>query len=144
MRVVVELDHGGSRLWSGSGREVTASFPELDVLADIAPRAVLDGEVVAFGPDGRPDFATMQTRMHVSTDREARRRAVTSRLPRQRRGPSGRLAERRRTQPRLLIVALIVLNVLVWLSSGDPAVRLGALVLTALFGPLVHILMTKN
>ncbi len=76
--------------------------------------------------------------------REARRRAVTSRLPRQRRGPSGRLAERRRTQTRLLIVALIVLNVLVWLSSGDPAVRLGALVLTALFGPLVHILMTKN
>lgn len=76
--------------------------------------------------------------------REARRRALTSRLPRKRRGQSGTLAERRRTQTRLLVVALIVLNVLVWLSSGDWAVRIGALALTALLGPLVHIMMTKN
>ena len=76
--------------------------------------------------------------------REARRRTVASRLPARRSGQSGVLAERRRTQTRLLVVALIVLNVLVWLSSGDWAVRIGALALTLLLGPLVHILMTKN
>ncbi|MBA2952339.1 hypothetical protein GON03_20160 [Nocardioides sp. MAH-18] len=76
--------------------------------------------------------------------REARRRAVASRLPKKRRGPSGVLADRRRTQTRLLVLAFLVLNVLVWLASGDWAVRILALVLTALVGPLVHILMTKN
>ena len=76
--------------------------------------------------------------------RDARRRALASRLPAKRRGPAGVLAERRRTQTRLLIVALVVLNVLVWLSSADWAVRIGALALTLLLGPLVHILMTKN
>jgi Flp pilus assembly protein TadB len=76
--------------------------------------------------------------------REARRQAVRSRLPRKRPGQSGVLAERRRTQTRLLVVAVIVLNVLVWLSTGDWAVRIGALALSLLVGPLVHILMTKN
>lgn len=76
--------------------------------------------------------------------RDARVRAVTSRLPQQRSRPSGIIAERRRTQTRLLVAAVVVLNVLVWLASGDWAVRAFALLLSLLLAPLVQILMTKN
>jgi Flp pilus assembly protein TadB len=76
--------------------------------------------------------------------RDARKRALTSRLPRQRRGPSGVIAERRRRQTSLLIVAVVVVNVLVWLASGDWAVRFFAVLLTLLIAPVVQILMTKN
>ena len=37
---------------------------------------VLDGEIVALGEDGRPNFARLQQRMHVGNQREARRRAT--------------------------------------------------------------------
>ncbi len=37
---------------------------------------VLDGEVVAFGDDGRPSFARLQNRLHLSDPKEARRRAA--------------------------------------------------------------------
>ena len=71
-------------------------------------------------------------------------RAATGWIPRPRKHPTGIIAQRRATQTRLLVVAVIVLNVLVWLASGDWAVRAFALLLTVLVAPLVHILMTKN
>ena len=37
---------------------------------------VLDGEVVAFGEDGRPSFARLQHRLHLADPKEARRRAA--------------------------------------------------------------------
>ncbi|MBZ5736838.1 hypothetical protein [Nocardioides mangrovi] len=76
--------------------------------------------------------------------RDARVRAVTARLPRSRRGPSGVIAARHRQQTGLLIVAVVVLNVLVWLASGDWAVRAFALLLTLLIAPVVQILLTKK
>ncbi|GAA4366396.1 hypothetical protein [Nocardioides caricicola] len=76
--------------------------------------------------------------------REARKRALTRWVPKSRRGPSGVIAERHRRQTRLLIVAVVVLNVLVWLASGDWAVRAFALLLSLLLVPVVQILMTKN
>jgi hypothetical protein len=75
--------------------------------------------------------------------RDARTASLTRWLPRGRSGPSGVIAQRRRTQTRLLIVAVVALNVLVWLASGDWAVRALALMLTVLVAPLAHILMTK-
>ena len=53
-------------------RDITGSYPELAGLADALRErdAVLDGEIVAFGADGRPSFARLQRRMHV-TGRDA-------------------------------------------------------------------------
>lgn len=67
MRIIAACDHGRLRLWSGRSNDVTASFGELQALADELAdhRVVLDGEVVAFGPRGRPDFGRLQQRMHV-------------------------------------------------------------------------------
>jgi hypothetical protein len=69
---------------------------------------------------------------------------MTALRPQQRRRPTGVLAERRRKQTSLLVVAVVVLNVLVWLASGDWGVRVFALLVTLLVAPVVQILMTKN
>ena len=73
MRAVAEAGPGGWRLTSRSGRDVTASFPDLagplglgDLGARLGDRrVVVDGEVVATDVDGRPSFARLQQRMHV-------------------------------------------------------------------------------
>jgi len=81
MRVLAYVDGGQVRARSRSGRDVTAAFPELaDVAAALGPtRAVLDGEVVAFGPDGKPDFDRLAHRMHVADAAAARR--LAGRIP---------------------------------------------------------------
>src|SRR5690606_22099365 len=69
-------------LWSRLGNLVTASYPELDLLGElVGTSAVLDGEVVAYDPEGRPDFGLLQQRMHLTKERdvrEARRRVRVS------------------------------------------------------------------
>lgn len=77
MRVITCTDGTRAQMWSGNRIDVTVRFPELvDIGGAVAGKAaVLDGEVVAFDASGRPDFATMQTRMHVADAREAARRA---------------------------------------------------------------------
>ena len=81
MRIVSFLDTNAPpaervRLQSANLNDATDSFPELAALADAlgARQAILDGEVVAFD-DGRPDFATLQRRMHVKDRREAMARS---------------------------------------------------------------------
>lgn len=77
MRVLARLGDGAVTLTSTNGLDATARFPELAGLADACGcDAVLDGEVVAFDGDGRPDFGLLQGRMHVASAAEARRRAV--------------------------------------------------------------------
>lgn len=66
MRAIVQLDHGQVRAWSRTDREVTAEFPELAGLAQLADRAVLDGEIVAMGDDGRTSFGRLQRRFGVT------------------------------------------------------------------------------
>jgi bifunctional non-homologous end joining protein LigD len=70
MRLVArcEMSPSGNRLTlrSGSGRDVTNSFPELaDLPTQIGVSAVLDGEAVVFDGDG-PSFGRLQNRMHVN------------------------------------------------------------------------------
>jgi len=77
MRVLARLEGGAVTLTSANGLDATVRFPELGGLGDACGcDAVLDGEVVAFDPAGRPDFGFLQGRMHVSSAFEARRRSV--------------------------------------------------------------------
>ena len=82
MRAIIFIDDVDGapsvRVQSSNGRDVTASFPELQALAELGDHfdgLVLDGEIVAF--DGAmPSFNALQTRMHVSDPNDAIRRAA--------------------------------------------------------------------
>jgi bifunctional non-homologous end joining protein LigD len=78
VRCLAEKTDGRVRLWSRSGRDLTAGFPELAeaIEAQAAADFVVDGEIVAF--DGAlTSFARLQPRIHVSDPDRARRTGVT-------------------------------------------------------------------
>lgn len=70
MRVIVEAKGGTLTVTSRTGRDVTVAYPELAPLADLYDDMVLDGELVAM-VDGRPSFAGLTERMHVTSARRA-------------------------------------------------------------------------
>jgi bifunctional non-homologous end joining protein LigD len=66
MRVLVEVRDGRVTVMSRAGNDASERFPELAPLADaLGADAVLDGEVVALGPDGVPSFERLQPRMQA-------------------------------------------------------------------------------
>lgn len=68
LRAVAYLSaDGGLRLRSRTDRDITAAYPELASIAGLAGRRqlIVDGEIVAPGGNGRPDFAALQRRMHA-------------------------------------------------------------------------------
>jgi bifunctional non-homologous end joining protein LigD len=69
---------GRLRLASRNGNDITPRYPELrDLGRALGTRdAVFDGEVVAFGEDGRPSFQRLQKRMHLSSEHAVRRLAA--------------------------------------------------------------------
>ncbi len=77
-----EPAHGGIRIQARSGSDITRAYPEIVAFArDLFERTRhnemrLDGEIVAFGPDGRPSFGLLQSRMAVNDDARARRLAA--------------------------------------------------------------------
>ena len=77
VRAIAYCPPGHLRLESRSLREITREYPELGSLPKAlgGRPAVFDGEIVAFGEDGRPSFQRLQRRMHVGSTAEARRRA---------------------------------------------------------------------
>jgi bifunctional non-homologous end joining protein LigD len=77
VRAIAFSQPGRLRLQARSGSDITHSYPELSKLnrALSSHSAILDGEIVAFGPDGRPSFGTLQHRMHVASESSARRLA---------------------------------------------------------------------
>lgn len=79
VRVLAFVEGGQIRLRSRNDLDITVSYPELEGLGSQlgGVQAVLDGEVVAFGADGRPSFARLQKRMHVGQAAEARRLSGT-------------------------------------------------------------------
>lgn len=72
---------GSVRATGRRGHDITGRYPELEALGDLLGqrRAVLDGEVVAFGSDGRPSFELLQRRMHVA--RASAVAGLTRRVP---------------------------------------------------------------
>ncbi len=77
VRVVARIRDGAVRLTSRSGREVTASYPELGELGTLLRgTAILDGELVALDEEARASFQLLQRRVHVADPARARRLAV--------------------------------------------------------------------
>lgn len=82
IRAVGVWDGARLRLYARSGNELTHRYPELTGLdAGLgAEPAIVDGELVALEPDGRPSFPLLQTRMNLERAgdiaREARRTPV--------------------------------------------------------------------
>jgi bifunctional non-homologous end joining protein LigD len=68
IRALAYIEGGSVRLWSRTGRDITAGYPELqDMPAGVpASQAVLDGEIVAFGGEQWPSFEAIQQRMNLS------------------------------------------------------------------------------
>jgi bifunctional non-homologous end joining protein LigD len=75
VRAIAYVDGGRLRLEARSGRDITPRYPELRELgrALAGREAVLDGEVVAFDPEGRPSFQRLQSRMHLTSEHAVRR-----------------------------------------------------------------------
>lgn len=82
IRAVGAWDGHRLRLYARSGNDITHRYPELtDVDAGLGPEpAIVDGELVALEPDGRPSFPLLQTRMNLERPgdiaREARKTPV--------------------------------------------------------------------
>lgn len=73
-------NNGWTRLVSRNNNDISAAYPELAPLWEriLAFSAVLDGELVALGPDGRPSFGLLQQRMHLrGAERVERARKAT-------------------------------------------------------------------
>ena len=77
VRAIVYIDGGRVRAVDANDQDITASFPELREAGEkVGPRpAVLDGEIIALGADGRPDASRLQRRLNVSARAEVTRRA---------------------------------------------------------------------
>jgi bifunctional non-homologous end joining protein LigD len=77
IRAIVRSEPGTLRLFTRNLNEVTGAYPELRPFnrALSHHRAILDGEIVAMGPDGTPSFSQLQRRMHVTSESAARRLA---------------------------------------------------------------------
>ena len=77
VRAIAFSEPGRLRFQARSGSDITARYPELSRLnrALSSHSAILDGEIVAFGADGRPSFEALQRRMHVTAESSVRRLA---------------------------------------------------------------------
>ena len=71
-RVIASVDHGAVRLSSRRGLDLTGFFPELsaDLAAHPAGTLILDGEIVALDPSGRPSFNALQNRAQLKSAAE--------------------------------------------------------------------------
>ncbi len=77
VRAIVFVDGGRVRATSRNDKDLTGAFPELRAIGEFlgSRTAILDGELVAFGPDGRPSFGLLQHRLHVGSRTEVSRRS---------------------------------------------------------------------
>ena len=74
VRALVIGQGSGIQLMSRNGNDVSASYPELTVRTCWPEGDFLaDGEIVAVGPSGRPDFGLLQSRMKLTKPGDVRR-----------------------------------------------------------------------
>src|ERR1700744_428254 len=80
VRAIAYVKPGRLRLESRNLNDITETYPEVrGILRDLGMReAVLDGEIVAFGDDGRPSFERLQRRINVSSASAVRRLSAST------------------------------------------------------------------
>jgi ATP-dependent DNA ligase len=62
VRALAAVDEAGWRLWGRERADYTNRYPELDVLRRLPAGTLVDGELVAFDDDGRPDLRRLLRR----------------------------------------------------------------------------------
>jgi bifunctional non-homologous end joining protein LigD len=69
VRAILYVDGGRVRAFTRNDKSLLSTFPELrDIGLHLGSRsAILDGEIVALDEDGRPNFATLSSRLHVTS-----------------------------------------------------------------------------
>ena len=67
IRALAAVETAGWRLWGRELADYTARYPELEVLCRLPVGTLVDGELVAFDADGRPDLPRL-LRRHGLTD----------------------------------------------------------------------------
>ncbi len=79
IRAIIIGDEDRIRLISRNGNDMSASYPELtDRTCWPEQGFIADGEIVAVGPSGRPDFGLLQGRMKLTKAADvAKARAAT-------------------------------------------------------------------
>jgi bifunctional non-homologous end joining protein LigD len=67
IRTLAAVDAPGWRMWGRERADYTTRYPEFDVLRRLPAETLVDGELVAFDPEGRPDLPRL-LRRHGLTD----------------------------------------------------------------------------
>nr|WP_142059085.1 ATP-dependent DNA ligase [Pseudarthrobacter sp. B4EP4b] len=83
VRAILVADEQTIRIFSRNGNDVTRTYPEFTDRGCWPPQPfVADGEIIAVGPSGRPDFGLLQGRMKLTrpADVAKARRAIPVRL----------------------------------------------------------------
>jgi bifunctional non-homologous end joining protein LigD len=80
IRAIITIEHGRAHLTGRNGRDETARYPELlpDVIALGFRSAIMDGEIVALGRAGAPDFGRLQDRLNLTKPAEIAAAATAS------------------------------------------------------------------
>jgi len=83
IRVIAEISAKSVRLWTRNGNDKGPQFPEivgaLKKLGDASGPLVLDGEIIALDPRGRPlRFQALQGRVHAESEATLARHAATT------------------------------------------------------------------
>lgn len=78
VRALVRIEGDRARILSRRGEDVTARYPELaGIGAALRGRqALVDGEIVAFAPEGKPSFQLLQRRIGLTAAATIRRRSA--------------------------------------------------------------------
>ena len=66
VRALAAVEGSGWQLWGRERADYTARYPELEVLRRLPAGTLVDGELVAFDTDGRPDLRQLLRRHGLS------------------------------------------------------------------------------
>ena len=80
VRAISYIEGGRIRMQSRNDKELSNAFPEFRELGEFmgARPCILDGEIIAIGDEGIPDFGRLQHRLHVGNASAAKKLSASS------------------------------------------------------------------